>query len=325
MKATTPQLPGSSLLSRLLFTLALIWGLHLSHPAWAGTYRLSPTEIVPGVYALIGDTGGRTFENHGLNNNMGFIVTDSGVILIDPGATPAGAAIIEKAIGEITDEPVRWVINTGSQDHRWLGNSYFTDKGAEIIALRRTIDTQRRFAKSHIANLKRLLRERADGLRPVYAEASPDRERMELKRGGKTLELIWLGDAHFPGDAVVWLPEERVVFTGDLVYMDRMLGLLPDSPVVDWQKAFSAMVALEPLHIVPGHGDAAGLAKAKRDTGDYLDWLIREVGVRIEEWKELDETVDELGDAPQFKHLRHYESWHKTNVNRTFLQLEAAR
>lgn len=47
-----------------------------------------------------------------------------------------GAQRLEKAIAEVTDKPVKWVINTGSQDHRWLGNDYFASKGAEIIAKR---------------------------------------------------------------------------------------------------------------------------------------------------------------------------------------------
>ena len=293
--------------------------------AAAAPYQLTPTKITSNIYALIGETGGRSYENHGLNNNMGFVVTDSGVILIDSGATPEGAAIIEKHIAGITDKPVRWVLNTGSQDHRWLGNSYFAEKGAEIIALKRTVETQRRVADNHIDNLRKILKERAAGLHPVYAKASFDQDRAVLNRGGTALELIWFGDAHFPGDAIVWLPRERIVFSGDLVYVDRMLGILPDSRVLEWQSAFSAMASLEPLHVVPGHGDATNLTKAQRETGDYLDWLITEVVVRIDDWKELDETVNELSDAALFKHLRHYESWHKTNVNRTYLQLEALR
>ena len=310
---------------KFLLTLALLWLLQPLQAPWADGYRLPSREIAPGVYALIGDTDGRTYENHGLNNNLGFIVTDAGVLLIDSGATPQGAVLIEEAVRAVTDKPVRWVVNTGSQDHRWLGNSHFAEQGAEIIALRRTVETQRRYAAAHTENLGRILRERADGVHPVYAAPPLEKDRALLERGGKRFELIWPGDAHFPGDAIVWLPEERIVFTGDLVYVDRMLGVLPESPVLDWQRAFAVMAALQPAHLVPGHGEPSDMEQAARETGDYLDWLIEEVGARIDDWKELDETVEELSDAPAFRHLRHYDSWHKTNVNRTYLQLEAIR
>ena len=74
---------------------------------------------------------------------MGFVVTSEGVALIDSGASAQGAGLIEERIARVTDHPVRWVINTGSQDHRWLGNAYFADRGAEIIALERTVATQK--------------------------------------------------------------------------------------------------------------------------------------------------------------------------------------
>ncbi|MHB9086177.1 MAG: MBL fold metallo-hydrolase, partial [Thiobacillus sp.] len=64
------------------------------------------------------------------------------MILIDSGVSLLGAKKIEAAIARVTKQPVRWVVNTGSQDHRWLGNDYFSRKGAEVIALARTAATQ---------------------------------------------------------------------------------------------------------------------------------------------------------------------------------------
>jgi glyoxylase-like metal-dependent hydrolase (beta-lactamase superfamily II) len=78
-----------------------------------------------GVYAVIGSTGGRTYENAGMNANFGFIDTPDGVILIDSGASSAGAALLDALVHRATGHAVRWVVNTGSQDHRWLGNGYF--------------------------------------------------------------------------------------------------------------------------------------------------------------------------------------------------------
>ncbi|MEJ1297638.1 MAG: MBL fold metallo-hydrolase [Candidatus Sedimenticola sp. (ex Thyasira tokunagai)] len=289
----------------------------------ATAFELRVQQVTDDVYALVGDTGPRTYDNHALNNTLGFVVTAEGVVLVDSGATPEGARLIEKAIAGITHLPVRWVINTGMQDHKWMGNSYFAVKGAEIIALRRTVDGQKELAESHVQRLNSVLKERAAAVEPVYADRIVDADRAAIELGGVQFELIWLGDSHFPGDGVVWLPERRLVFTGDLVYVDRMLGIQQVTSGKAWQGSFNALKALNPLHVVPGHGDACDLAKAQRETGDYLDWLVVEVGKAIEEWKELGETVDSLADAPRFKHLENFGSWHRININRTYLQLEA--
>jgi len=289
-------------------------------------FELQTVKVTDEIYALIGETGPRTYENHALNNNVGFIITDEGVILIDSGASPSAAKIIEKSIFAITNKPVKWVINTGSQDHRWLGNSYFIKKGAEVIALSSTVDEQKKHVDDQLDRLKRVLRENADEIQPLQAGWNIKSEIKKLTIANKQLELIFPGNSHFPGDAIVWLPSEKIVFTGDLVYVDRILGIQSYSPVISWQKAFKNMAKLQPKVVIPGHGTVCNLAKAQQQTGDYLDFLISGVSKALEDWKELDETVNELAEtASQFSMLENFNSWHKLNINRTYLQLEAVQ
>jgi glyoxylase-like metal-dependent hydrolase (beta-lactamase superfamily II) len=217
---------------------------------------------------------------------------------------------------------VRWVINTGSQDHRWLGNGYFSERGAQIIALARTVETQRAYGAQHLAKLANILGERLTGTEPVTAAAPFSSDHAHLNLGGVSMELIFLGDAHFPGDAVVWLPKQHVLFTGDLVYTDRLLGILSSSQVRTWSTAFERMKLLKPKVIVPGHGSVGDLAKAQRDTGDYLDWLIEHVGAAQAGWEPLDEVVERLADAPQFSHLANFDTLHRSNMNRAYLEFE---
>lgn len=286
---------------------------------------LAMEEVADGVYALIGPTGPRSADNHALNANFGFVVTDNGVAVIDSGASPAGAELIQSAVRRVTDQPVRWVVNTGSQDHRWLGNSYFAKQGAIIHALSATTATQKRFAHRHVERLQGTLAEdEAAAIDPVRAAESHDGDRVRLELGGRVLELRRFGDAHFPGDAVVWLPAAEVLFSGDHIYVDRMLGIHPFSNVQEWQKAFHAAMELEPKVVVPGHGGVAEPAKARAQTGDYLDWLVENVGRAVENWEPLGQVTGRLTEeAPRrFRELRHFDSWHATNVNRTYTQLE---
>lgn len=138
-------------------------------------------------------------------------------------------------------------------------------------------------------------------------------------------ELIFVANAHFPGDSMLHLPTEDVVFTGAVVYTERMLGIHPQSDPVGKLESFRKLEELDPAIVVPGHGAATDLATARRDTGDYLETLIGEVRAGIEDWESLDETVERIAELPPFQHLLHYDDWHRVNVNRTYLFLEASQ
>jgi glyoxylase-like metal-dependent hydrolase (beta-lactamase superfamily II) len=285
-------------------------------------YSPRAEKVVDNVYAIVGPLGQRSPENDGLNANFGFVVTPEGVILIDSGASALGAKKLEAAIRAVTEQPVRWVINTGSQDHRWLGNDYFAGKDAEIIALARTAATQAEYATQQMAGLERFLGKRLEGTKPLPAPKTLAGESATLDRGGVTFELVYT-DAHYPGDARVWLPIQRVAFSGDLVYVDRLLGVLPWSSVKNGQRAFKALAALKPVRIVPGHGRVCDLAQAQRETGDYYDFLADKVGTAAREMEPLSATLDRYADLPAFRHLQNYSDLHRANMNRAFIEFES--
>ncbi|MBI1285613.1 MAG: MBL fold metallo-hydrolase [Thiobacillus sp.] len=305
---------------KYLFLPFLLVGL-LAAPI-AHAFQPRAEKVVDNVYALIGPLGQRSPENDGLNANSGFIVTPQGVILIDSGASRLGAEKIATAIGKVTDKPVRWVINTGSQDHRWLGNDYFAGQGAEVMAMQRTAATQAEYAAQHMTSMTRFLGERMRGTQPLPAPKTLAGNAAVLELGGETLMLTYT-DAHFPGDAWVWLPKRGVIFSGDLVFVDRLLGVLPWSSVKHGQQAFQALAALKPVHIVPGHGRVCDLAQAQRETGDYYDFLVVKVGGAAMEMESLTATLDRYQDLPEFSHLYNYEGLHRANMSRAFTEFES--
>ncbi len=213
-------------------------------------YQPVAEPLADNVYAIVGPLGQRAADNDGLNANYGFVVTDEGVILIDSGASRLGAEKLQAAVAQVTDRPIRWVINTGSQDHRWLGNPSFAARGAEVIALARTAEAQGQYGPQQLQSLASFLGERLEGTQALPATRTLAGDEATLSLGGETLVLRYT-DAHFPGDAWVWLPERGVLFTGDLVYVDRLLGVLPDSNVGNAQRAFRALTALGPKTLVP--------------------------------------------------------------------------
>lgn len=311
-------------LARLFSSFAL--SAALIAPALASeSFRLDHQEVAAGVHALIGPIGARTYENHGLNANFGVIDTAEGAVLIDSGASQQGAQLLEAEATRLTGKPVRWVINTGAQDHRWLGNGYFRSKGVDVIALARTTDTQQKNALAQLDGLRPVLKERLDGTEPVTANRRLEGTHETLELGGQRIEIHYFADAHFPGDAIVWLPQERVAFSGDHIYVDRMLGILSQSNAEAWLQAFEALKALQPTVIVPGHGAVTDLAKAQADTGDYLTFIVSGVKALAEDMAGVDEAVAKLGDAPQFARLANYEELHRGNVSRAYLRFESAQ
>lgn len=302
------------------FVLLLAFGFFSAIPARSAEYLPKAEPVAENVYVIVGPLEQRSPDNDGLNANYGFLVSPDGVVLIDSGASLLGARKIETAIRAVTDRPVRWVINTGSQDHRWLGNDYFAQRGAQIIALQRTANTQQQYARQQLESLQRFLGNRLEGTIPL-STAKPAAEEGTLEIGGESLILRYT-DAHFPGDAMVYLPKHGVIFAGDLVYVDRLLAVLPWSSVKNGRQAFRAMATLKPAKVVPGHGRVCDLTQAQRESGDYYDFLAETIGTAAREMEPMAEVINRHADLPAFRHLENYDSLHRTNMNRAFTEFE---
>lgn len=311
-------MPNPTLLSRLMLpALLLLASVALAAEQDAGL-RLQP--INDRIYAIVGPFGNRTPENLGNNATFGFVVTDAGVVLIDAGGSAKGAAAIDALIKQVTDQPVKIVINTGGQDHRWLGNGYFKQRGARVIASQAAVEDQRARLEEQLFRLQNLVG--VDGLagtEPVYADETFD-VTMTFSLGDTRFELRRVGPAHTPGDSLVWLPDERVAFSGDVVYVGRMLGVMPHSSSAHWIEAFETLAAFEPKVIVPGHGPATDLARAGADTLDYLVFLRETVGAFMEDGGE----ITQIGtlDQSRFAHLEDYESLKGRNAQQVFQEME---
>jgi len=287
-----------------------------------GTYALA-LELVPvtdGIWAIVGPLEQRNPQNLANNATFGVVVTDAGVVLIDPGGSYKGAAEIGKLIKTITDKPVTHVINTGGQDHRWLGNGYFKEHGATIIASSPAVEDQKARVDDQFFALTNLIGEEAlKGTVDIYADTTFD-ETLDLEVGGVEFRLRHVAAAHTPGDSFVWLADRSVLFSGDIIYVARMLGVSSQSSITTWLDAFDAIKSLNPTHIVPGHGPATDLARAQAETGDYLQFLRAEIGRIIEKGGSIFDAT--AIDQSAFAHLKVYEQIKGRNAQQVFEQME---
>jgi len=275
--------------------------------------------VTQDVWAIVGPTEQRNPENLANNATFGLVVTTEGAVLMDPGGSWQGAEMLHAAIRTVTDQPVRYVINTGGQDHRWLGNGYWQAQGATVIASEAAVEDHNDRAQNHMIALSQFLGNGLDGTEPAYANVTYETD-YALEFGGLSFEIMHRGPAHTPGDSFVWLDERDVMFTGDIVYVDRLLGNGPARDTDSWIAVFEAMAAFGPTHIVPGHGRATDLATATRDTHDYLVNLRRRIGALIE-------AGGDIMDAPQidqsaWAHLEQFEALAGRNAQATYEEME---
>lgn len=295
--------------------LAIVFG---SGPA-AHAEVLEVQSVTKGVWALVGPLEQRNPENLGNNATFGLIETPDGAVLIDSGGSARGAAMIDKIIQTLTKEPVRYVINTGGQDHRWLGNAYWQMKGAQVIAASQAVDDQKERSSLQMTMLSQLIGDGLDGTVASYADIVFE-DAYTLEVGGRTLEIRHPASAHTPGDSFVWLAEADTVFTGDIVYIGRVLGVMGFSNSAEWLQAFEAIDALNPKHLVPGHGPTTDLAAARRDTYDYLTNLRSRIGKHIEAGGSIISSVEV--DQSAFSHLDQFEALAGRNAQAVFEQME---
>ncbi len=281
---------------------------------------LSLKKVTENVWSIVGPLNNRTKENLGNNATFGFVVTKEGVVLIDSGGSLKGAKALHKIIKTVTNKPIRYVINSGGQDHRWFGNDYFSSQGAKIIsseAARK--DHKARSGMQWTMLESRIGKEGIKGTNEKFADIT-FKDDYKFTLGNVKFEIYFRGQAHTPGDAFIWLPQSKVMFTGDIVYTERMLGIGEQSNSKSWLHVFNSMAGFKPRYLIPGHGSPTTLDIAIKDTGSYLSYLRNTISIFIESGGGAHE-ISRINQT-RFKYLNNYESLKGRNALKVYTEIE---
>jgi glyoxylase-like metal-dependent hydrolase (beta-lactamase superfamily II) len=188
--------------------------------------------------------------------NTGIVVGDDAVMVIDTQATPVMAQDVIRRVREVTDKPIRYVTLSHYHAVRVLGASAY--RPDHVIASRDTYDliVERGEAdmKSEIERFPRLFRA-IESIPGLTWPTLVFEKRLTLMLGKLQVEIMQLGRGHTKGDTVVWLPQEKVLFSGDLVEFDAT-PYAGDAYLADWPATLDAIAALQPEKLVPGRGAA---------------------------------------------------------------------
>lgn len=279
-----------------------------------------PVEVIPNVFSAIGATAPPTYENAGHNNNLSFVITGDGVVVVNGGASARLAAALHDEIKAVTDQPVKLVVNENGQGHAMLGNSYWAELGVDILAHADAVHEVEENGDFILQGMQRYNRDRAEGTRVVNANLSFDNEYV-VEMGDVTLHVLHLGSAHGPGDTQVWIPQWSMMIAGDIAFHERMLPIFADTCtscwIETWEEAFRPM---NPTYVIPGHGHPTNFAQVERFTYDYLVDLREKIGAHIDDGGDLSGAY--YVDQDRWRMLDTFEELATKNAGRVFEEME---
>ncbi len=278
-----------------------------------------PVEVIPHVWSAIGATAPPTYENSGHNNNLSFIITGDGVIVINAGAAYLLAKALHDEIREITDEPVKLVINENGQGHAMLGNAYWAEQGVAILAHVEAAEEFEDRGPQILARMESYNKEKSASTVLQGPSETFDEERL-IEMGRFRIEVRNPGPAHSPGDIVVWLPEQSLVISGDMAFHERLLPIFDDTDTAGWLESWEDFEALEATYVIPGHGHPTNMDQVRRYTKDYLVYLRGQVGKLLEDGGSLEEAY--YVDQSPYAHLDTFEQLATRNAGRVYEQME---
>lgn len=279
-----------------------------------------PSEFIPNVFSAIGATAPPTYENSGHNNNLSFVVTADGVVVINSGASFSLAEAMHREIKLVTDKPVKLVINENGQGHAMLGNSYWAELGIDILAHEDAIEEVKDNGYQILEEMKLYNREKADGTAVITANISFS-DKYVFTLGGIKFEVLHLGDAHGPGDTQVWIPQWSLMIAGDIAFHERMLPIFENTCTRCWIETWKTSFApLNPLYIIPGHGHPTNLPQVEKYTLGYLLDLRSKIKSHIEAGGDLSSSY--YVDQQKWRNLDTFEELAKKNAGRVFEEME---
>ena len=246
--------------------------------------------------------------------NSGVVIGDDGVMVVDAQATPAMAADVIRHIRTVTDKPIKYVVLSHYHAVRVLGASAY--QAGEIIASQATYEMIKERGKedmaSEIGRFPRLFRG-AEAIRGLtWPTLTFDRE-LTLWMGKLEVRLIHVGAGHTRGDTIVWLPSQKVLFSGDLVEYNAGI-YTGDAHLRDWPDSLEKLRALRPERLVPGRGPAlmtaADSIKAIEFTQNFVRALYASAAAGVAAGKSLKQVYEDArrqldpvyGQYPIYEH-----------------------
>lgn len=301
---------------RTLLSLMLV----LAIPAHAAMPAPKVEKINDRVYALLGPMEFPNKKNQGYMVNSTVIIGDKGVILVDTGSTDEVGKHLAKTIAKLTPKPVTHIINTHHHGDHTLGNIAFPN--TEIISAQKCKELVESGGAEWVALMESMTETKWPNTKPVPAKVTyKENTRTDVTLNGVKLTLWVPNGSHTPGDMLVYLPDDKVLIGGD-VLVNGITPQFRDAHVKHWGETLAEVQKFNFKTIVPGHGPLMSKPQSAK-LAKMLDGLYKGVEAGYKKGLSDSETRKTL-NLKDWEKLVHYHETMGANVNRAYLEVEAA-
>jgi len=296
----------------------ILFSLLLSIYAFAFDYNLKPIKVSSDIWCFFGKLEAPTKENGGFMSNSCYIKTNKSYVLIDSGASYDFANQAYKAMEKIEKLPVNTIITTHAHDDHWLGNNFYKEKFNAKIYGPALINKEFN-SNSEIRGVKILSEENKKNTKFVAIDEIIN-ETKTLNIDGKEIIIIPTGvKAHTSDDLFVYLPNDKVLFSGDIVMNGRVTSNR-DGSVIGSLKALEMINSKKWDVLVPGHGVDTSKTAAD-ETIKYFTLLKQRVLEAIEN-EVTGNDITKIVTMEEFKNKALYDELNSKNVFDAFRELE---
>ncbi len=302
--------------------IAVCFAFHLSPARAAEAPEMVARQVSSSVWYVEGLSALGTSANQNFISNAAFVVTPAGVVVIDALGSPALATRLIAEIRKVTAQAVTHVIVTHYHADHIYGLQTFKAGGARIIAHRAALAyLNSETAQSRLTASREELGPWIDAqTRLTEADEWIDTDK-ELTVGGVQFQIVPVGPSHTPEDLAIYMPQEKVLFAGDIVFRSR-IPYVGQADSRHWVVALDNLLKFDTSVIVPGHGALS--TEARKDmqlTREYLMYLRAKMGAAAKNFEPFEE-VYKATDWTPFEHLPLFRVANRMNAYNTYLRLE---